>query len=138
MDLYAEQILDHYKHPRNTGVLAGATNMHEEENVSCGDRLKLELRIEGGLIREVGWTGAGCAISQAGMSLLSERLHGMSIDEASKLSKRDLLDLLHVPVSERRMKCALLGLHTLLNTLRLHTGKPAQSWAETVADPQSA
>lgn len=138
MDLYADQILDHYKHPRNAAPLAAPTNTHEEANVSCGDRIRLELAIKDGVIREVGWTGGGCAISQAGMSLLSERLRGMSVEEASKLRKQDILDLLHVPVSERRTKCALLCLHTVLNTLRLHTAQPVQSWAETVADPHSA
>ncbi len=137
MDLYADQILDHYKHPRHAVPIDGATCEHEEVNLSCGDRVRLQL-IEDGIIRNVGWHGDGCAISQAGMSLLSEKLMGMPIDDALKLTKDDVLALLGVPVSERRLKCALLGLHTLLNTLRLQKALPPQSWSETVAPTPSA
>jgi nitrogen fixation NifU-like protein len=138
MDLYADQILDHYKHPRHAMPIGGATCEHEEVNLSCGDRVRLQLMIEDGIIRNVGWHGDGCAISQAGMSLLSEKLMGMPIDDALKLTKDDVLALLGVPMSERRLKCALLGLHTLLNTLRLQKALLPQSWSETVAPTPSA
>lgn len=134
MDLYADQILDHYKHPRHAVPIGGATCEHEETNLSCGDRVKVQLAIDGGVVRNVGWHGEGCAISQAGMSLLSEKLIGMPVDEALKLTKADALSLLGVPVSERRMKCALLGLHAVLNTLRPGKALPPQSWTETVAN----
>lgn len=134
MDLYADQILDHYKHPRHATPIGEATCEHEETNLSCGDRVKLQLAIESGMIRNVGWHGEGCAISQAGMSLLSEKIVGMPVADALTLDKAVVLALLGVPVSERRMKCALLGLHTLLNTLRPVQALPPQSWPETVAN----
>lgn len=138
MDLYADQIMDHYKHPRHGVPIGGATSEHEEANLSCGDTVRLQLSVEGGVIRNVGWRGEGCAISQAGMSLLAERIMGMGVDDALRMGKDDALALLGVPVSERRMKCALLGLHTLQNTLRLEKDLPPQSWAETVAPPEKA
>lgn len=138
MDLYADQILDHYKHPRHAVPIGDASCEHEEMNLSCGDRVKLQLAIDGGVIRNIGWHGDGCAISQAGMSLLSEKLMGMPIDDALKLTKDDVLALLGVPMSERRLKCALLGLHTLQNTLRRHETLPPCSWAETVASGEKA
>lgn len=138
MDLYADQILDHYKHPRHATPIGGATCEHEEANLSCGDRVRVQFAVEDGLIRNVGWHGEGCAISQAGMSLLSEKLMGMKAEDAVKLSKADVLALLGVPVSERRMKCALLGLHTVLNTLRPQQTLPPQTWAETVASGEEA
>lgn len=138
MDLYADQILDHYKHPRHATPIGGATCEHEEANLSCGDRVKLQLAIEDGVIRNVGWRGEGCAISQAGMSLLSETIVGMRVADALKLDKAAALALLGVPVSERRMKCALLGLHTVLNTLRPQQTLSPQTWAETVASGEEA
>lgn len=135
MDLYADQILDHYKHPRHAGPLAGADSAHEESNISCGDRVRVELSVgKESILQDLAWTGAGCAISQAGMSLLSEHVIGKPVEELLSLKKADVLALLGVPVSERRIKCAVLGLHTLQNALRLQQGLPTQSWAETVAD----
>lgn len=133
MDLYADQILDHYKHPRHIGTIDNASCEHREANLSCGDTVTLRLAIEDGIIRNVGWNGEGCAISQAGMSLLSEHIMGMGTAAALALTKNDILALLGVPVSERRLKCALLGLHTLQNTLRIHMAMPTRTWAETVA-----
>ncbi len=138
MDLYADQILDHSKHPRHAGSIADATAVHDESNPSCGDRIRLELRVEDGVVRDVGWLGSGCAISQAGMSFLSEHIIGRTAENILSLRKKDMLELLGVPVSARRMKCALMGLHTLQNTLRISLAFPPQSWVETVADPPAA
>jgi nitrogen fixation NifU-like protein len=138
MDLYAEQILDHHKHPRRAGALDAPTSTHEEANLSCGDRVRVDLRVEDGVLRDLAWTGSGCAVSQAGMSLLAERAVGHSVEELLSYKKKDVLELLGVPVSERRMKCALLCLHALQNALRLQEGLPVRSWAETVADAPMA
>ncbi len=138
MDLYADQILDHYKHPRHSGSLTNATIIHEEANLSCGDRVKIELHIKDDVVTELGWTGAGCAISQAGMSLLSEVIAGKKADELLGLKRVDVVALLGVPISERRLKCALLSLHTLQNALRSHQKLPTQSWVETVAEAPNA
>ena len=132
MDLYADNILDHYKHPRNTGSLPDAIS-HREENISCGDDLTIDLQIEDGIIKDLKWRGQGCAISQAAMSLLSEDLIGMSIPDAEAMKPQEIYTLLGVPVGPRRFKCALLGLHTLLNTLRTTREQPPQSWLETVS-----
>lgn len=138
MDLYADQILDHYKHPRNATLIDGATIEHEEVNLSCGDNVRVQLAIENKVIRNIGWHGEGCAISQAGMSLLSEKVIGMTVADTLALRKDDILALLGVPVSERRLKCALLGFHTIRNTLLPNMGLPTQSWTETVAPPPRA
>ena len=132
MDLYAENILDHYKHPRNTGGIAHAVT-HREENISCGDDLTIDLVIANGIITDIKWRGEGRAISQAAMSLLSEDLVGMEVTKAESLKPEALYALLGVPVGPRRFKCALLSLHTLQNTLHKARKQPAQSWLETVS-----
>ncbi len=117
MDLYAENILDHYKTPRHHGLLADATVRHEETNTSCGDRVEVTLKIERGIITEVGWEGNGCAISQAGMSLLAETLVGKPKEEVEALTAENMKELLGVPVGLRRLKCATLALEAVRGAL---------------------
>lgn len=132
MDLYAENVLDHYRHPRNKTTLDDASVTREEKNWSCGDALALSLKIEGQTITEIGWAGEGCAVSQAAMSILSESLPGRTLADIDALTKEDILELLAIPVGARRMKCALLCLHTLKNALHAFRGEEEQDWSETV------
>jgi nitrogen fixation protein NifU and related proteins len=134
VDLYAEHILDHYRSPRGKNPLDDASVTHTERNLSCGDALTLSLKIEDGVIQGLGWDGTGCAISQAGMSLLSEELAGQAVDQAKHTDAHHMLTLLGVPIGPRRMKCALLGLHTLKNTLHQHAGEPHQPWRDTAEE----
>jgi nitrogen fixation NifU-like protein len=116
-DLYRDYILEHYRRPHNFGVLDGATASHEGANPLCGDRITLQVRIRGGKIEGVGFTGRGCAISQASASLLTDEVKGKTVDDAAKLSSTDVLDLLGIEISPARLKCALLSLETLQRTL---------------------
>ena len=88
---YREYILDHYKNPRNFGRLEGADITHEEENPLCGDVVGIDLKVEDGNIADVRFHGRGCAISQASASLLTERLKGMSLEDAKQIGKDDVL-----------------------------------------------
>ncbi len=133
MDLYADNILDHYRSPRAKQALADATAVRHETNASCGDALALSLTLKHGRITALGWDGQGCAISQAGMSILGETLVGKTTTEAAALTSQEMLALLGVPIGPRRLKCGLLALHTLKNTLRAAEGKEPQGWTETLA-----
>ncbi len=133
MDLYAENILDHYRHPRGKSPVADATVRHEEKNLSCGDALTVELMLKDGIITDIGWSGDGCAISQAAMSMMAEEITGKSAAEVAAMKPEEVHALLGVPVGPRRFKCALLCLHVLKNALRKTEGKDTQSWTETVA-----
>ena len=132
MDVYAENILDHYREPRHQHTLDDADVEHEEINHSCGDAITLFIKVHDGKIADIGWQGTGCAISQAAMSMLCEELIGLSVDEAQDISKDEIFELLGVPIGARRMKCALLCLHTLKNALRTMQEKGEQTWVETV------
>lgn len=109
-DLYTETILDHYKYPRNAQALSDATVRVTEHNPLCGDTIQLDLIGSPKKITNIGFTGQGCAISQAGTSLLTETIKGMAPHAIVALSSTDMLALLGVPISPGRMKCALLGL----------------------------
>src|SRR5437016_14221646 len=110
---YREYILDHYKNPRNYGRLEHPDISHEEDNPLCGDVVGMDLRVADGVIEDVRFHGRGCAISQASASLLTERLKGMSLEEARTVSKDDVLDELGIDISPARLKCALLSLKVL-------------------------
>jgi nitrogen fixation NifU-like protein len=116
-DLYRDYILEHYRRPHNFGVLEDANASHEGANPLCGDRITLQLRLSGGQVAGVGFTGRGCAISQASASLLTDEIKGKSIDEVAKMTSADILELLGIEISPARLKCALLSLETMQHAL---------------------
>ena len=110
-ELYRDQILDHYKRPRNFGRLEEFDLEFEDSNPFCGDEQHVWIKLDDtGRVAEVGFEGKGCAISTAATSLLTDELTGMTRDELLGLPKQLVLDLLGIEISATRMKCALLGL----------------------------
>jgi nitrogen fixation NifU-like protein len=112
-DLYREQILDHYKNPRNWGEIEDADLEFEDTNPLCGDELKVQLRIRDGKVADVAFSGHGCAISQASASMASEEVVGMDVEDLVRLDRAFVLELLGIDISATRMKCALLTLKVL-------------------------
>jgi nitrogen fixation NifU-like protein len=113
MNIYQEEILDHYENPSNYGTLENPDISHEEDNPLCGDKIRMELKVEDGTIRDVRFSGHGCTISQASASMLTERIKGKSVEEIKKLTRDDILDMLGIPLGPVRLKCALLSLKVL-------------------------
>lgn len=113
MDMYAENILDHYKNPRNYGKLQSPTAVYKDSNPLCGDEVEIEVALKGDEIEEIGFTGQGCAISQASTSMLTEVIKGKAINYVKDLTQDDVLSFLGISIGPTRMKCALLGLRTL-------------------------
>ncbi len=112
-DFYQQNILDHSKHPRNSGRLGQPTVSREELNPLCGDKLHVDLLIEDEVVTDVRFTGRGCAISQAAASMLTEEIKGKSVAEVRAIGKDAVLELLGIPVGYTRLKCALLGLKAI-------------------------
>ncbi|MFZ1023625.1 MAG: iron-sulfur cluster assembly scaffold protein [Thermoplasmata archaeon] len=132
-DMYQEIILQHYRSPRNFGRLEHADLAGEESNPLCGDRIRLELQIDGSTpprITAVGFSGDGCAISVASSSMLTEKLKGISLDDARGLQRDDVLKLVGIPLSPVRVKCALTGFAALGRAL---SGEPAETSRPTGA-----
>jgi nitrogen fixation NifU-like protein len=86
--LYQEVILDHYKRPRNFGPLAGADHTAEGYNPLCGDQVKVSVRIENDRVADAHFEGAGCAISTASASLMTEAVKGKTLEEAEELFQK--------------------------------------------------
>jgi nitrogen fixation NifU-like protein len=117
-DLYREQILEHYKRPRNWSPplpeLEDPDLQFEDSNPLCGDELKVMIAVgDDGRISDVRFSGHGCAISQAAASLASEEIKGMTVDELLRLDRDFILDLLGIELSATRLKCGLLSLKVL-------------------------
>ena len=139
-DLYQEIIIDHSKRPRNCHTMDDANHRAEGYNPLCGDQLKLFLKLEDDVVKDVSFVGSGCAISPASASLMTESLKGKSREEALKL-----LDKFHellttdTPVTKElgklvvfcgvrdypaRVKCATLAWHTLKSALTSEADVP--------------
>ena len=134
--LYQQLILEHYRNPRNKAELDEKTVEIHMANPVCGDEIRLQLRIEGGQIAVAKFTGSGCSISQAAVSMMTTRLEGASLEEADALAVRftemmhgddsaakdkslgDLRALQGVSKFPVRIKCALLGFDALQEALK--------------------
>lgn len=112
-EMFRENILEHYRHPRNQGTLEHPDITYEDANPLCGDRIRMDLKIKDGRIETVRFSGHGCSISQAAASMLSERIEGQPIEEVRKLTREDVLEMLGIELGPVRLKCALLALKTL-------------------------
>jgi len=138
-ELYQDTILDHSRQPRNYGKLEHATHHAEGYNPLCGDRLVVYLEVEGDRVKDVRFEGAGCAISTASASLMTEALKGKTVEEAIALfhemhetvtGQKEENGAEHVPVElgklavfegvrqyPLRVKCATLAWHTVKSAL---------------------
>ena len=134
--LYRELILDHYKNPRNHGLLEAADASAEGQNPLCGDEVSVSIRLgKGDVIEDVGFEGRGCAISQAATSMLTDLVKGKSADEVAAMPKQELLDELGIPLTPVRLKCAILGLGVLKLALHKATGTPLpDEWGTAARD----
>jgi nitrogen fixation protein NifU and related proteins len=133
--LYQEVLLDHYRRPRNRGTLAAADVSVDKKNPLCGDEVTLQIAFDGDTVREVRFTGQGCAISQASASMMTQMLVGRSRAEVERVAARfaemihgddaaahdaalgDLRALAGVARLPVRLKCATLAWGALAEAL---------------------
>jgi nitrogen fixation NifU-like protein len=134
--LYREQILDHYKNPRNHGLLEPADAQAEGQNPLCGDEVTVSVRLrDDGVVEDVGFEGRGCAISQAATSMLTDLVKGRTAEEVAAMPKDELLDELGIPLTPVRLKCAILGLGVLKLALHKAVGTPLpEEWGTSARD----
>ena len=124
-DMYRQQILDHYKNPRNYGELEDPDIEHVGENPMCGDTIKMFVRLaeDGETIARVSFVGDGCAISQASASMLSGELEGRTLEEVEAMDRDDIVDMLGVELSPMRIKCAVLAEKVAQDGIAIHNGE---------------
>ncbi|MDP6548330.1 MAG: SUF system NifU family Fe-S cluster assembly protein [Candidatus Woesearchaeota archaeon] len=108
--IYKENILDHYKHPHNKGTIEDANIKHTENNPLCGDIISVNLKVNGSKVKDIKFTGTGCAISQAAASMLIEEIKGKTLEEIKNLKTEDIVNMLGIEIGPVRTKCAVLSL----------------------------
>ena len=118
--IYKENIIDHYKNPRNKGKLENPDIKHRELNPLCGDQIEITIKLNDDSIAEIKFDGHGCAISQSSASMLTEKVKNLSLEDVNNISKDDVVDMLSIPISPVRLKCAILCLDTLKNSILIY------------------
>lgn len=108
--LYGEILLDHFRHPRNYGDLDGADVSYESFNPLCGDRIRIEVKLQDSTVLAARFKGDGCAISIAAASLLTEMIIGA---EVAEVTEERLIAALESNILPARRQCALLALEAL-------------------------
>ena len=117
MDLYREEILEHWRSPQNFGEMKKADRVINQINPLCGDQLTFYFKFRKAngerQVADVAFTGNGCAISIASASILSEFIKGKKIKNLDKIESKEVFELIGGPVAPARLKCALLGLEAI-------------------------
>ena len=116
-NLYKEEILEHYNSPLNFGKIKKFDKHSKQLNPFCGDEIEMFIKFNGSRVKDISFTGNGCAISIASASILTEFLKGKSKKELTKFKEKDMLSLLGIEISENRKKCAFLALSVLKDFL---------------------
>ena len=123
-NLYQENILDHYENPYHRGTMAHPTLEFRDLNPLCGDEVCIQARLdEQGRLAEACFEGKGCVISLAAASMLIEEIEGKPLAEVKQFDRQAMLDLLGIPLTAMRVKCAMLALRTLEKAIRCYESK---------------
>ncbi|WLV23894.1 SUF system NifU family Fe-S cluster assembly protein [Aciduricibacillus chroicocephali] len=85
--LYRQVIMDHYKTPRNKGALEDSSMTVDMNNPTCGDRIRIQLKIEDGVVKDAKFDGEGCSISLASASMMTQAIKGQKLDDALRMSQ---------------------------------------------------
>jgi len=117
--MYSDKVLDHFKNPRNQGELKNANAVGQKGNPTCGDVMKIYLDVQEGRIKEVKFETLGCAAAIAVSSLLTEYIKGMTVGEAKKVTKDDIVrEADGLPPA--KIHCSMLGVDAALEALKNH------------------
>lgn len=119
MTLYQDEIMDHYRHPRNFKCpkILNESSTSRLHNPSCGDKIRINVVVEKGMVSSICFDGFGCALSTASASILTEWVKGKHVDEVLKLDSLFVIKLLKIEILPARLKCALLPLEAIQDAL---------------------
>ena len=121
--MYRENILDHYKRPRNRGKIEKPDSEGFDSNPLCGDEIGMQIAVKGGKIHGIRFSGSACAICTASASMLTEEAMGKKVEDARRISKGQVLSLLGIDPGPTRLKCALLPLKVMKLAVYKYLGK---------------
>ena len=122
-NLYQENILDHYENPCHRGTMDNPDLEFRDLNPLCGDEVCVQARVDDQKrLAEICFDGKGCVISLAAASMLMEEVEGKTLAEVKAMDRQTMLDLLGIPLTTMRVKCAMLALRTLEKAIHVYEG----------------
>jgi len=117
-DIYTDILLENYKHPKNWGVPSSYQLTNKLANDLCGDELEVYITLDNNRVKDIHYTGHGCAICLGTMSLLTEKIMDWSVDQIKDLKEEDILKLINMKSDSGRKKCATLSLDVIKAVLK--------------------
>ncbi len=126
MALYSEKVMDHFRNPRNVGVIEDANGIGEVGNAKCGDIMKMYLKIEDGIVQDVKFETFGCGSAIASSSMATELIKGQPVSEVKKLTNKAVAEALD-GLPDYKMHCSVLAeeaIQSALEDYQRRTGNP--------------
>lgn len=126
MALYSEKVMDHFRNPRNVGIIEDANGIGEVGNAKCGDIMKMYLKIEDGIVKEVKFETFGCGSAIASSSMATELIKGKPLSEVKKLTNQAVAEALD-GLPDYKMHCSVLAeeaIQSALEDYQKRTGNP--------------
>ncbi len=118
--MYSKKVIEHFQNPKNMGEIEDADAVGEVGNPVCGDVMKIYIKVKEGRISDIGWKTMGCAAAIATSSMISELAKGLTLEEAMRITKRDVSDALEglPPIKQHCSNLAADGLHKAIENYR--------------------
>ena len=126
---YSEEVMDHYRNPRNVGSIENADLIGEAGSLACGDSLKLFIKLEGNIVKDAKFQTFGCGSAVASSSILTEMIIGKTLDEVKKITNKDIADKLG-GLPAQKMHCSVMGREALEDALKKYYGEDSEEWQE--------
>lgn len=121
--MYAEELLSSYETQKNKHKMEKPNAEMHEENVSCGDRITVFLKIESSIVKDVSYEGDGCVISMGSANILMDKLKGKNVQEIESMDKRSIIEIINLDPGPVRMHCATLSLKAIKEAIFKYENK---------------